>query len=101
MKSNGNPQETLPVIRTRSGKLISYEPEHDLLMVESENGGACIVIDLSNDKVTIRANGDIDLASNQKIRLSAKEGVEIRTEGDAELIAGGETIIRGKMVRIN
>lgn len=101
MNSEGISQETLPVIRTRSGKLISYEPDNDLMMVESENGGACIVIDLSNDKVMIRANGDIDLASNKKIRLSAKEGVEIRTEGDAELIAEGETIIRGKMVRIN
>ncbi len=96
-----NSSETVPVIRTQSGKLISYEADRDLLLVESENGGSCIVIDLSNDKVTIQAQGDIDLNSNQKIRLSAKEGVEIRTEGEAHLVAEGETIIRGKMVRIN
>ncbi len=88
-------------IQTRSGKLISYEEERDLLVIEQESGGTSIVIDLSNNKVTIQADGDIEFTSSKKIRLAAKEGVEIRTEGEAQLLAEGETVIRGKMVRIN
>ena len=89
------------MIRTDSGKLISYEAERDLLIVENESGGSCVVIDLSNNKVTIHAEGDIEFSSNQKIKFSAKEGIEMHTSGDATLVADEETIIRGKMVRIN
>lgn len=89
MKTN----DSIPVIRTRSGKLISYEEERDILVVEHQSGGSRIVIDLSTDKVTIQADGDIELASNRKIKLAAKEGIEIQTDGEA--------IIKGKMVRIN
>lgn len=93
--------DPITTIQTRSGKLISYEEERDLLLIEQESGGSCIVIDLSNNKVTIQADGDIEFTSNQKIKFAAKEGVEIKTEGEAQLIAQGETIIQGKMVRIN
>lgn len=93
--------DSITTIHTRTGKLISYEEARDLLIVEPETGGSSIVIDLSNNKVTIHAEGDIEFSSNQKIKLAAKEGIELRTEGETQLVAQGETIIQGKMVRIN
>lgn len=94
-------KESISVIKTRSGKLISYEEDRDILVVEHQSGGSRIVIDLSSDKVTIQADGDIELASNRKIKLAAKEGIEIQTDGEARLEAKGETIVKGSMVRIN
>ncbi len=56
------------MIKTKSGKIISYDAERDLLLVERENGGTCIVFDLSTDKVYVQADGDIELNSKKKIK---------------------------------
>jgi len=73
--------------------LVSYDAEQDLLVVERQTGGSCIVIDLANDQIRITSGGDISLEAGGVLRLAGKEGIEMKSPE--------ETIIQGKMVRIN
>ena len=86
---------------TRGGRLVSYDPSRDLLLVEGATGESVIVIDLAQDRITIRSTGDLDLEAGGKLRLKGKEGVEVEAGGDLRLVSEAETIVRGKMIRIN
>jgi phage baseplate assembly protein gpV len=96
-------------IHSRDGRIISYDPSEDLLLVESSTGSAVIVIDLANDRVTIRSQGDLTVEAGGKLRLVGKAGVEVESEGtssvrsagDLSIVSDSETIVRGQMVRIN
>lgn len=86
---------------TRSGRLVSYDPSRDLLLVEGTSGENVIVIDLARDRITIRSSGDLDIEAGGKLRLRGKEGVEVDAGGDLRLVSEAETIVRGNMIRIN
>ena len=101
--------DTITRFNSRDGRLISYDPADDLLVVEQAEGGVAIVIDLSNARVTIRTEGDLTLEAGGHLRLRGRKGVEIEADGDASLHSAGdlkligdeETTLRGTMVRIN
>lgn len=57
--------------------------------------------DLNSGQIRISSPGDIEIDSGGKLKLKGTLGVEVDGGGDIRLISAEETIIRGKMVRIN
>ena len=88
-------------ILTKSGKEISYCEQTDSLNICDRKLGTELVIDLGSNQITIRTTGDIQLDAGGKLKLRGAEGVEIDGGGDVLLASSEETIIRGRMVRIN
>jgi hypothetical protein len=88
-------------ILTKSGKEISYCEQADTLSICDRELGTQVVIDLGSNQITIRTSGDIELNAGGKLKLRGAEGVEIDGGDDVRLTSSEETIIRGKMVRIN
>lgn len=93
--------DTITSFTSRNGRLISYDPAGDLLLVEGAQGQSVIVIDLAQDKITIRSAGDLELEAGGKLILRGRQGIEVESERDLTLVAQNETIVKGEMVRIN
>lgn len=83
-----------------SGVKLELDRDAETLTVRTQ-GDNTLNVDLVSGCVEIRSAGDVCLVTGGRIAFDAAEGVDIRTGGDLSLAAEGETIIRGKMVRIN
>ena len=108
---NGDGNNNLRLIKSRSGHLIKLNDEDGKETVEIVDGSGknSFVIDMANNTVTITADRDIVLAAPQgTIRLAAKD-IEIKSSAATKLEAGsgldvaaGATLnVKGAIVNIN
>lgn len=75
------------------GRRILLDRDTNQVIVDGTDTASRVVIDLSNNQITLVSPGDIEVKAGGKLRLSGEEGVE--------LVSRSETIIQGSMVRIN
>jgi hypothetical protein len=90
----------MKTIDTEHGDHVAYDSIHDSLSVRTRHG-AVIQIGFADGAMTIRTEGDIEMSAGGMLRLKGDQGVKIDGGGDVRLASSEETIIRGKMVRIN
>jgi hypothetical protein len=88
------------VYTSSTGTQVSLDRSSEEMVVESASGLA-LRIDLQSGTVELLSPGDVSVVSGGRISLDGAKGIDIRTGGDLQLIAEGENVIRGKMVRIN
>lgn len=80
---------------------VSLDEGNDTLVVEAFRTQSRIVINLVAGTVIIESPGDISFHAGGKLTLKGDDGVDIISGSEARLVGAEETIIRGKMVRIN
>lgn len=85
----------------REGYTIQIDEETSSLIVDTAISKSRIVIDLLLGKISIESPGDIQIHAGGKLVLRGDAGVDIESGGNVGMIAAEETIVRGKMVRIN
>jgi hypothetical protein len=89
-----------PIFTSSTGFDVLLDRSEEQLVVGSDQTPR-MRIDLRTGSVEILSSSDVSVVSGGRISLDGARGVDIRTGGDLQLIAEGETIVRGKMVRIN
>lgn len=89
-----------PIFTSSTGLEVVLDRTEESLVVGSEQSTQ-MRIDLRTGSVELVSSGDVSVVSGGRISLDGAKGIDIRTGGDLQLIAEGENIIRGKMVRIN
>lgn len=88
------------LFQSSTGMQVSVDTETESLEIGAPSSVA-LRVDLKAGTVEIFSRDDVSVISGGRIALDAAKGIDIRTGGDLQMIAEGETIIRGKMVRIN
>lgn len=110
-ETNGDGNNDVRVIKTRSGHLLRFTDKDggEKIEVVDKGGKNSIVIDTSGDTVTITSGKDIVLdAASGKITLNAKD-VEIKASASGKFEAGssmdlkasGQANLKGATVNIN
>lgn len=91
----------IPLAEVPDRYRIVLDEESEVLSIVTGSNQLPIVIDLASGRIFLQSPGDIDIQAGGKLRLRGDDGVEIDGGGDVRLVSSEETIIRGKMVRIN
>ncbi|MCC7231048.1 MAG: hypothetical protein IT203_11700 [Fimbriimonadaceae bacterium] len=91
----------MPLAEVPGRYRIELDERSEVLSVLAGGNQQPIVIDLASGRILLQSAGDIDIQAGGKLRLRGDDGVEIDGGGDVRLVSSEETIIRGKMVRIN
>ena len=107
------------VIKTRDGHLIILEdsPGEPAIRIIDKTGNNKILIDSSENKITIQADGDIVMEAKKKVMIKGEQGVEIesgmalkiksqanvKVEGTAnvDVKANAQVNIKGSLVNLN
>ncbi len=89
------------IFESKDGHRVSVDREADLLTIENAGSITIAHFEFSSGKVSLYSPEDIEIRSGGKLKLRGDEGVDIDSGGDIRVVSSEETIIRGKMVRIN
>jgi phage baseplate assembly protein V len=110
-ESNSDGKNDRRVIRSRSGNVIRLSDTDGDAKIEivDSSGKNTIVISAKENKITITADGDVTVQSNNgKLKLSGKgveitstAAVKIEASQGADLKASGQLNIKGSVVNIN
>jgi hypothetical protein len=84
-----------------SGHQVWVDRESEQITVSDPSAAPIIQFDSVTGKINLFSPQDIEIRSSGKLKLRGDDGVEIDGGGDVRLVSAEETIIRGKMVRIN
>jgi uncharacterized protein involved in type VI secretion and phage assembly len=109
--TNGDGENNLRVVVSRSGMVIRLDDSAgaEQIVIADKDAKNQVVIDVANNKITISADGDVEIvASSGKLKLSGS-GVEIASQaevkieasGGMELSAGSQLKIKGSTVDVN
>lgn len=94
--------KNLPTLAKSEGDyLIQLDEDTKTLVVDAIRAKSRITIDLVAGQISIESPGDIDIHAGGKLSLRGDGGIDVLSGADLRLSAGEETIVRGKMVRIN
>jgi len=109
-ESNSDGKNNHRTIKSRSGHIIRMDDTDgsEKLEIIDKTGKNKIVIDSSQNSVTIEAGGDIKLTAKGKLTLSGN-GVELQSQangsfkasGNLDVNASGQLNLKGSMVNIN
>lgn len=105
------PQQSVRVIKTKSGSLIRIDDTAGAEKIEiSDKGGDKVVIDAAKKSITISSTGTLEITAATKITLSAPE-IEIDAKkslkatagaGGADITAtGGDVVVKGVQIKLN
>lgn len=111
-EKNDDGKNNRRMIKSRSGHIIRFDDTKDKEKIEilDKTGKNSIVIDTKANTITISADANIVLkATKGKVILEAKDGIEVKSQKDVkveaggklELKASGETTLKGSTVNIN
>lgn len=109
-ESNSDGKNNHRTIKSRSGHIIRMDDTDgsEKLEIIDKSGNNKIVIDSSQNSVTIESGGDIKLTAKGKVTLSGN-GVEIQSQANGsfkasanlDVNASGQLNLKGSMVNIN
>jgi uncharacterized protein involved in type VI secretion and phage assembly len=109
-ESNSDGKNNHRTIKSRSGHIIRMDDTDgsEKLEIIDKSGNNKIVIDSSQNSITIESGGDIKLTAKGKVTLSGN-GVEIQSQADGsfkasstlDVNANGQLNLKGSMVNIN
>ena len=109
-ESNSDGKNNHRTIKSRSGHIIRMDDTDgsEKLEIIDKSGNNKIVIDSSQNSITIESGGDIKLTAKGKVTLSGN-GVEIQSQADGsfkasgnlDVNASGQLNLKGSMVNIN
>ena len=109
-ESNSDGKNNHRTIKSRSGHIIRMDDTDgsEKLEIIDKSGNNKIVIDSSQNSITIESGGDIKLTAKGKVTLSGN-GVEILSQADGsfkasstlDVNANGQLNLKGSMVNIN
>lgn len=95
------------VLQLRHGHRVEVDGD-DRIVVRASDGTLAAEIRITEAGIVVRASADEVIADGQRIRLSAAESVSIsapdvsiETTGDTRVVAAGELVLQGSLVRIN
>ena len=91
----------METLATRSGKLVTLDPEGERLTVDDPARGTRVTIDLATDRVVVTTAGDLELNAGGRLRLTAGESIDLESRGTLNLVGEADAVLRGRMVRIN
>ncbi len=104
----GNDRRT---IQSRSGHVIRMDDtaDHEKLEIVGHGGSTSIVLDTSNNTITIVAKGDISvqtsdgklLLQGKGIELVSKAAVKIQADQDLEITASGQMKLKASTIDLN
>ncbi len=110
-ETNNDGENNIRLIKTRSGHVIKFDDTDGSEKIEviDKTGNNSIIIDSSENKITIQSDGDLELVAQQgKIKFDAESiefqsSAEIKIEAgsDANVEASGTMTIKGQTVNIN
>jgi uncharacterized protein involved in type VI secretion and phage assembly len=110
-ESNDDGKNNKRTLKSRSGHIITLDDTagSEQIQIVDKSGKNSIVISTKDNAVTISADKDITIQSNNgKIKLSAKgveinsqAGVTVQANQNLELKASGQTTIKGATININ
>ncbi|HEX5283582.1 MAG TPA: phage baseplate assembly protein V [Bryocella sp.] len=109
-ESNSDGKNNHRTIKSRSGHIIRMDDTDgsEKLEIIDKTGKNKVVLDSSQNSVTIEAGGDIKLTANGKLVLSGN-GVELKSQangsfkasGNLDVNANGQLTLKGSMININ
>jgi uncharacterized protein involved in type VI secretion and phage assembly len=109
-ESNSDGKNNHRTIKSRSGHIIRMDDTDgsEKLEIIDKSGNNKIVVDSSQNSITIESGGDIKLTAKGKVTLSGN-GVEIQSQADGsfkasstlDVNANGQLNLKGSMVNIN
>lgn len=109
--TNEDGNNNIRVIKSRSGHVIRLVDEEGAEKIEiiDKTGSNGIVIDTSNNTVSIRADGDIIFSANQgaikfeaqKVELNSAADTKVESGSGMDIKSGGVMNIKGSIVNIN
>jgi uncharacterized protein involved in type VI secretion and phage assembly len=95
------------VIKTRDGHLIILEdsPGEPAIRIIDKTGNNKILIDSTDNKITIQADGDIVIEAKKKVMIKGEQGVEIesgmalkiKSQSDAEIKSQANVKVEGSI----
>ncbi len=110
-ETNSDGKNGLRFIKSRSGHLIRFNDQEGSEKIEiiDKSGKNLVTIDSKTNKLTLSADGDIEIsAAKGKVTIQAKEleikttaGVKIEASAGMDLKASGNMTVKGAMVNIN
>jgi uncharacterized protein involved in type VI secretion and phage assembly len=110
-ESNGDGKNNLRTIKSRSGHVIRLTDKdgEEKIEIIDKSGKNSIVINTKDNSITISADADVTIQSNNgKLKLSgngveitSKAAVKIEASQNMDLKAGPQLNIKGSMVNIN
>ena len=109
-ESNSDGKNNHRTIKSRSGHIVRMDDTDgsEKLEIIDKSGNNKIVVDSSQNSITIESGGDIKLTAKGKVTLSGN-GVEIQSQADGsfkasstlDVNANGQLNLKGSMVNIN
>ncbi len=110
-ETNSDGENNLRLIKTRSGHVIKFDDTNGSEKIEviDKTGNNSIIIDSSENKITIQSDGDLELVAQQgKIKFDA-ESIELKSSAETKIEAGSDAnveasatmTIKGQTVNIN
>lgn len=101
--TNDDGKNNVRIIQSRSGHVIVLDDTQgsEKIEIKDKTGKNAVVWDTASNKITVSADGDIELKATQgKISLSGAE-VEIKSTGSTTIEASGNMTVKGATVSIN